>query len=257
MIDIGANLTNKAFAKDLAEVLTRARDSGLTKILVTGTDISTSEAAAELAGSNPDFLRSTVGVHPHHAAEVTGGWIDQLIELASLDCVVAVGETGLDFYRDFSPRADQIRVFEAQLKLAGELGFPVFVHDRDSESETLNCLVRHAQTPVVVHCFTGSGDLMHSYLEFGCYIGITGWVCDPQRGTPLQSIVAEIPDDRLLIETDAPYLLPKNLEAKPRNRRNEPAFLPYVVRQLAQLRQQSEEHIRRMTTENAIRIFGL
>ena len=257
MIDIGANLTNKSFARDLADVIARARTSGLTKVLVTGTDVLTSQKALELTSTDSEFLQSTAGVHPHHAGEVVEDWIDELTELAAHDNVVAIGETGLDFYRNLSSREDQVRVFETQLQLAAKLDLPVFVHDRDSDSGTLRCLEDHARTPVVVHCFTGSRALLQDYLERGCYIGITGWVCDPQRGDELRRMVSDIPDDRLLIETDAPYLLPKNMREKPRNRRNEPAFLKYVVQQLAITRGQSDEEIRRLTTENAIRLFRI
>ena len=257
MIDIGANLTNKSFANDIQAVLNRSQTAGVTKILVTGTDIESSQAAVVLAKSHPNFLYATAGVHPHHASEIPSDWLDDLRKLTDYSRVVAIGETGLDFYRDFSTHEDQIRVFELQLDFAAELDLPLFVHDRDSNLRTLDCLLSHARTPVVVHCFTGSRDELHRYLDFGCHIGITGWICDPKRGQELFRIVPDIPDDRLLIETDAPYLMPKTMPSKPRARRNEPEFLIYVAKALAAARNQSEESIQQITSENAMRLFRL
>ena len=253
MIDIGANLTNKAFGSDLPEVLERALAAGVGRIVVTGTDINGSRAAKRLAEQNENLL-FTAGVHPHDADHVEPNWLEHIRELVA-EGAVAVGETGLDFYRDFSAREAQRTIFRAQLELAAELDMPVFVHDRDSDGEVLTMLEQHAKTPVVVHCFTGSGELLDAYLELGCFIGITGWVCDPNRGGELAELVPRIPDDRLMIETDSPYLMPKNVTPKPKSRRNEPMNLTYVCAKVAEIRDQSNAHVDQITTANAKRFF--
>jgi len=259
MIDIGANLTNGAFTDDFDAMLERARQAGVDPIIVTGTDIVSSAAAIALTERHPQRLYCTVGVHPHDAAGTTGDWIADLERLAAAPSVRAIGECGLDFNRNYSPRDDQHRVFEAQLGLATRLRLPVFVHDRDTGGAVAEHLARHRSglRDVVVHCFTGDAPTLRTYVALGCHIGITGWVCDERRGAELAAIVSEIPDDRLLIETDAPYLLPRTMNPRPRSRRNEPANLIWVARCVADARDQSLEHVQAITTINARRVFSL
>lgn len=257
MIDIGANLTNKDFAKDLDEVIRVAQQEGVSSILVTGTDIDSSHASRELVLKYPNVLYSTVGIHPHHADDAKEDWQDQIQKLAASDEVVAIGETGLDYYRDFSSRGAQRRVFVDHLDLASQLDMPLFIHDRNSDGDMLGLLKQHLHSPAVVHCFTGTRSELFNYLDLGCFIGITGWVCDERRGKLLASLVKEIPLDRLLIETDAPYLLPRTVEPRPKSRRNEPKYLPYVAQKIADLRDQAAEEIGRVTAENAKTLFRL
>ena len=254
MIDIGANLTDKSFKNDLSEVVGRAISEGVEHIVVTGTNESASHDAAKIAKLFPDRLGFTSGVHPHHADDVTEEWLDT-IRTVALRGAAAIGETGLDYFRNFSTQANQRKVFQAQLELAATLEMPVFVHDRDSNGEVLDMLREHAQTEVVVHCFTGDGDLLDAYLDIGCHIGITGWICDPHRGTELADIVSRIPDERLMLETDSPFLMPKTIDPKPQTRRNEPMNLKYVRRKVAEVRNQTEAHVDHITTENAKRFF--
>ena len=256
MIDIGANLTNKAFSEDLPEVLDRAAAAGVERIIVTGTAVAESEQALALVQRYPDVLKSTVGIHPHHADQAEPGWQKMVLQIA-LRGAVAIGETGLDYFRNFSTRQNQREVFRIQLELASDLDLPLFVHDRDSEGEVLSMLQRHAQTPVVVHCFTGTQALLEAYLELGCYIGLTGWICDERRGNDVAQLAENIPDDRLLIETDSPYLLPRTIQPRPKAHRNEPCYLAYVVQKLATVRSQSTSYIDEMTTNNANRLFRL
>ena len=256
MIDIGANLTDKSFRGDLGDVINRAIEGGINHIVVTGTNESLSHDAATLALNRQDYLAYTAGVHPHYADDVADGWIDTIAEIASLGAA-AIGETGLDYFRNFSTRENQRKVFQAQLELASSLDLPVFVHDRDSNGEVLEMLKHSATTDVVVHCFTGNGLLLDAYIEIGCYIGVTGWVCDPIRGLELANIIDRIPDERLLLETDSPYLMPKNIQPKPSTHRNEPGNLKYVRKKVAASRNQSESHIDQITTANAIRFFRL
>ena len=257
MIDIGANLTDKAFHSDLDSVLARAKLANVKHIVVTGTDLKHSQLAIDLCVQHSDYLSSTAGIHPHNASSVREESIQQLTRIAQNTPVVAIGETGLDYHRNFSPRVDQISAFEQQLQLAEDLELPAFIHDRDSSGELLAIVKNFSRLRAVIHCFTGSAALLQDYVDLGLYVGITGWICDERRGDELYKCVYLIPDDRLLMETDSPYLLPRTMTPKPRSRRNEPAFLKYVCSSLAQARGQSAEHIRQITQENAKTLFGL
>ena len=258
MIDIGANLTHRSFEDDRDEVLARARSAGVEGIVVTGTSVAESRAAARLAATHAGVW-STAGVHPHEAKSVSATWIDDIAALAGKPKVVAIGEAGLDFNRNFSPPAAQRDVFAAQIELAGRLDMPLFVHDRDSEGETARLLAEYRAKPdlVVIHCFTGSAQDLDTWLDAGYYIGVTGWICDPRRGGELRTLAPRIPSDRLLIETDAPYLMPATMRSKPRARRNEPAFLVEVANALAELRGTAAAEIAETTAENARRAFRL
>lgn len=235
-------------------------------MLVTATDLDMATAAIKLCRDEPD-LACTAGIHPHDARHAPGDLKDRLHDLARAAEVHAIGECGLDFNRNFSPPEAQHQVFEAQLTAAGELGMPVFVHDRDSNGAVYEALKRHAHRlpAMVVHCFTGTREDLARYLDLGCAIGITGWVCDRRRGRPLQELVGRIPLDRLLIETDAPFLLPQNA---PRNwhrdhapgasrRRNEPALLNYVAGGIADASGTPVDEIVEASTRNARAIFSL
>lgn len=257
MIDIGANLTDKVFRDDLPDVLNRAQQARVNHITVTGTDLKHSQLAINLCKQYSGYLSCTAGIHPHNAKEMENESIQQLTRIAEDENVVAIGETGLDYYRNFSPRAEQISAFESQLQLAMELKLPTFIHDRDSDGELLAILKNFSNIQAVIHCFTGSASLLREYLDRGLYIGITGWICDERRGAELFRSVSLIPDDRLLAETDSPYLLPRTMKPRPRSRRNEPAFLGYVCAALAQARAQSVEHIQQITTKNAKTLFGI
>lgn len=172
--------------------------------------------------------------------------------------VAAVGECGLDYFRNFSPRASQIAAFRAQLELAAQVGKPVFLHERDAHEDFLSILREYRPRLVgaVAHCFTGDLPQARAYQDLGLHIGITGWICDERRGLHLRDVVRAIPADRLLIETDAPYLLPRDLSPKPRSRRNEPMYLPQVLRAVAAARGESPQELASQTTRNALALFG-
>ena len=259
LVDIGANLTHESFQHDFEEVLANARQAGLAHIMLTGTDLATSQAAQLMAEQRPELFSSTVGFHPHIAAEADEAALDEAAALTALPQVVAVGETGLDYHRNFSPAADQLRVFEHHLRLAAATGKPLFLHQREAHSDFLPLLKRYRGevSGGVVHCFTDTEAALRDYLELDMYIGITGWICDERRGQDLQAMVGLIPDERLLIETDAPYLLPRTLRPKPRTRRNEPKYLPAVLDMVAQCREQTVEEVAALTSANARRLFGL
>ncbi|SFC12468.1 TatD DNase family protein [Marinospirillum celere] len=259
LVDIGVNLTDKAFAKDLPEVLEKARLAGVTGMLLTGTDVQTSEAALQLVEEDPLSLRSTAGVHPHQAScwnDEVGAHIRALLKSPN---VAAVGETGLDFNRNFSTPEEQKKAFEAQLELAAETGKPLFIHERDAGETLLDILKswRDDLAGGVVHCFTGERKSLFGYLDLDLYVGFTGWICDERRGTHLWPLLPSIPEQRLLIETDAPWLLPRTLKPKPKKGRNEPAYLPWVLAKLAEIRQQAPAQLALQTSRNAQTLFNL
>lgn len=259
LVDIGANLAHDSFDEDREQVLQRAAAAGVARIIITGSSDDSNARAAALAATKPGILYSTAGVHPHHASDYTGHSDALIRSLLQQDAVVAVGECGLDYFRNFSPRDAQLDAFRRQLEIATDCGKPVFLHQRDAHDdfvEVLEPALPHLSR-AVAHCFTGEGESLREYLELGLYIGITGWICDERRGRHLQDIVAIIPDERLMIESDAPYLLPRSLRPKPRSRRNEPAYLPEVLRVVAEARAQTVEHVARISSENALRFFGI
>lgn len=259
LIDIGANLTHDSFDADRDAVLARAAAAGVARIVVTGTSVTSSVQAAALCEAHPRRLFATAGVHPHHAAELDAHTATALRSLLANPQAVAVGECGLDFFRDYSPRSAQRRAFAAQLELAVEARKPVFLHQRDAHDEFV-AILKPARTSLVggvAHCFTGGVQELEAYLELDLFIGVTGWVCDERRGAELRAAVPRIPPERLLIETDAPYLLPRDLAVKPQGRRNEPQYLPHVLERVAQLMERPVEELARATTANAERLFGL
>jgi TatD DNase family protein len=258
LIDIGSNLTHASFAGDLDAVIARAVHAGVTRQIVTGADLASSRAGAALALAHPR-LWSTAGVHPHHAATCDAAVRDALRELLRQPRVVAVGECGLDYYRNLAPPAAQRTAFIAQLELAVGVAKPVFLHQRDAHAD-FTAILRDFDGRLhggVAHCFTGDRGQLEDYLALGLCIGVTGWVNDERRGTALRDAVPHIPSDRLMVETDAPYLLPRDLSPKPASRRNEPENLPHIVRTVAHLRHESFERVAASTTQTASEFFGL
>lgn len=258
LIDIGANLGHESFDHDLPQVLQRAADVGIMHQLVTGTTLAASEKAIQLCERYPQ-LSATAGIHPHEAANANADVIKGIQHLLQHPTVKAVGETGLDFNRDYSPRPVQEKVFAEHLQLAAECGKPVFLHQRDAHERFLPILREFRDHLVggVVHCFTDNKTALHAYLDLDMYIGITGWICDERRGQHLLELVKDIPHQRLLLETDAPYLLPRSLHPKPKSRRNEPAFLTEVLNTVASFCARPAAQVAQETTSNAIRLFGL
>ncbi|MBA1275129.1 TatD family hydrolase [Stutzerimonas azotifigens] len=262
LVDIGVNLTHPALAKDAPSLLQRAYDAQVMQLVLTGTSLEESEQALALCGELDDSrqrLFATAGVHPHQASEWTADSGRQLAELLRQEPARAVGECGLDFNRDFSPRGQQERVLEEQLELAVQLGLPVFLHERDADQRMAQILrpFRDCLSAAVVHCFTGEKRALYAYLDMDLHIGITGWICDERRGTHLHPLVREIPRGRLMLETDAPYLLPRTLRPRPKSGQNEPAYLPLVLKEVALHRGESEADLAEHTTVCARAFFGL
>ncbi len=259
LIDIGANLAHDSFDADRDAVLTRARDAGVGVLIVTGSSRASSHRAADLASEHPGALYATAGVHPHHARDFTDECDRWIRALAARPGVVAVGECGLDFFRNFSPPGDQERAFRRHVEIAIECGAPLFLHQRDAHRRFCEILDEYGRDlpPAVAHCFTGGRSELDDYLERGLFIGVTGWVCDERRGADLAAAVPHIPADRLMIETDAPYLLPRDLHPRPKSRRNEPMHLAHVAATVARLRGVPLDEVARQTTAVARRFFRL
>lgn len=259
LIDIGANLTHHSFDADRDDLMQRAANAGVVKMIITGSSDQGNMDAAALAATLPGQLYSTAGVHPHHASDYTDASAAVIRSLAEKEAVVAIGECGLDYFRNFSPQDAQLTAFRSQLEIAADMGLPVFLHQRDAHDDfiaTLEPMLSRIPR-AVAHCFTGDSESLREYLAMDLSIGITGWICDERRGAHLQDIVSIIPDDKLMIETDSPYLLPRTLRPKPKSRRNEPAYLTEVLRVVAAARGQTEEHVAKITSENAMRFFSL
>ncbi|XP_063231513.1 3'-5' ssDNA/RNA exonuclease TatD [Bacillus rossius redtenbacheri] len=281
VVDIGANLTNKKFGRDLDSVVQRAKDAGVQKIMVTGTSLRASKEALRLTRIYPGTLYSTAGVHPHDAKSWTDSYLEELRTVAASAECVAIGECGLDYNRDFSPPEVQREVFEMQIRLACELRKPLFVHERDAHEDVLGMLGRHgaALPAVVVHCFTGTAEQARRYLDAGAYIGLTGYLCKDKSDTGVRKILEDgvIPLEKLLVETDSPFMFPNTRASKlpvhvkealtERSltflhryctfQRNEPCSLPAIVEMIAAFMKKPPEEVALATAFNALKVFGL
>lgn len=263
LIDVGVNLTNKRFEKDRRDIVFRAKEQGITQMLITGTSVEESEKALQLCHEYqqqfPQTLYTTAGVHPHDADNVSEDYVAQLRQLACHKEVKAIGECGLDFNRNFSTPAQQLKVFKAQVNLASQLNMPLFLHQRDAFEAWFSVLKPFINKvpAMVAHCFTGNEKELKQCLAADMYIGITGWLCDERRGQELRDIVSLIPLERLLIETDAPYLTPRTIRPRPKSSRNEPSYLPYVLDELAAITAIDRKEIACQTSKNAEKVFHL
>jgi TatD DNase family protein len=259
LIDIGANLAHDSFDADREAVMDRARAAGVAAMIVTGSTLDDTEKAIALCRRFPDLLRATAGVHPHHAAGFQSSDRGRLADLLSDPMVVAAGECGLDYFRNFSPPGEQRRAFELQLDVAESAQRPLFLHQRDAQADFLALLRSHpdAASRAVLHCFTGGPRELEDCLALGLSVGVTGWICDERRGEALREAVPRIPLERLMLESDAPYLLPRTIHPKPAHRRNEPRYLPVVLEETARHRGETAATLAAATTSNACRLFHL
>lgn len=252
--DCGVNLFSAQFAGAEQQVWLRAQQAGVSNMLLIGSDITESKLNQQFCLSHRGCF-TTAGVHPHQAGNVATDWLLQLDSLLALPAVVAVGECGLDFNRDFSPRPIQQQVFASQLQLAKQRQKPVYLHERDAFSTQVAMLTEQQINHGVAHCFTGDSSQLKAYLDLGLYIGITGWICDERRGQSLQHAIRYLPLDRILLETDAPYLLPRTL--KPRPKHNEPALLPAIAAEVCRLKNIDSQQLAAACAANARQLFSL
>jgi TatD DNase family protein len=253
LVDSHAHLEMPQFEEDLPQVLQRARDWGIRAIVTCGTHLQDSRRAVDLAAEHPEVFAS-VGIHPHEANTFSPDTLASLKDLALHPKVVAIGEMGLDFYRELSPRKVQIEAFRAQIRLAKEMGKPVIVHAREAQSTVLKILEEEGGGEVrgVLHCFSGNTAMATKCLDMGLFISIPG-VITFKNSAQLRNVVLHVPLDRLLLETDSPFLAPIPFRGK----RNEPAFLRYTAQKVAKVLKVTVEEVAEKTTRNAMSLFGL
>ncbi len=251
-VDSHCHLDFPDLAEDRDGVLARAADAGVGTMVTISTKMSTFEAVRGVAEDH-DHIWCSLGVHPHHVAEEERVPAERLIELASHPKVIGIGETGLDYYYDRSPRDVQAASFRTHIKAARETGLPVIVHTRDAEEDTAKILREEMEEGAftgLLHCFSSGPGLARAAIDLGLYISFSG-ILTFNKSEELREIAGQVPEDRLLVETDAPYLAP----APKRGKRNEPAFVAHTARKLAQVRGWSEERTAETTTENFFRLF--
>ena len=256
--DIACNFTSERFDNDLDEVIKRAIDNKITKFGLICSRMSDLSKLLKIYKQYSKNMFYTIGVHPHHANEINDDYLKKLKDVITTNNPHAIGETGLDFFRNLSTYEQQIYVFEEQIKIAIDTNKPLFLHQRDSHDDFIKILRKYSSdiSKAVVHCFTGTQVQLDDYLELDCYIGITGWICDEKRNIELRKAIKNIPLEKLMIETDCPYLIPKNLVEKPKNNRNEPSNLNHIVSEISMLMNIGEDILRRETFKNTKSFFS-
>jgi TatD DNase family protein len=255
--DIACNFSSERFDKDLDEVINRAIANKITKFGLICSRMSDLNKLLKIYQQYSKSMFYTIGVHPHHANEINDGYLKKLKDVIATNNPHAIGETGLDFFRNLSTYEEQIYAFEEQIKIAIYTNKPLFLHQRDSHDDFIKILKKYSSdiSKAVVHCFTGTQQQLDDYLELDCYIGITGWICDEKRNVVLRKTIKNIPLEKLMIETDCPYLIPKNLVEKPKNNRNEPTNLNHIINEIAVLMEIDIDILRKQTFKNTINYF--
>ena len=255
--DIACNFTSDRFDNDLDEVINQAIVNNITKFGLICSRLSDIDKLLEIYNRYSKDMFFTIGVHPHHANEINEEYLKKLKEVINNNNPHAIGETGLDFFRNLSTYEEQIFAFEEQIKIAIDTNKPLFLHQRDSHDDFIKILREYSSdiNKSVVHCFTGTKEQLNDYLELDCYIGVTGWICDAKRNVELRKTIKNIPLERLMIETDCPYLIPKNLEEKPKNNRNEPTYLNHIANEVAALMKEDINDIREKTYKTSLSFF--
>lgn len=257
--DIAVNLVGSSIESDADNIIAMAKQVGVSPLMVIASHLDESERAIAFCQDYPELLYCTVGVHPHHSSKWQQDSPIKLKGLCQSPLVKAVGECGLDYNRDYSPRDKQRQAFSEQLALACELQLPVLMHQRDSHNDFMAILkeYRSSLPKALLHCFTGNQAELEAYLELDLHIGVTGWVCDERRGQDLANSVNLIPDNRILIETDSPYLLPRSMRPKPKSNKNLPQYLPYIAEFIAKLRQQNVAEFAQHCYQNSLSYFNI
>lgn len=255
--DIACNFTSDRFADDLDKVITRALDKNVKKFVLLCSELTEVNKIIQIKEAYPSNIFYTFGTHPHNANTFNHDSIPLLKSLISEHKPNAVGEIGLDYFRNHSSQDEQIFAFEEQLKIAINNDLPVYLHQRDAHDDFLS-LLKHYKNDIrkgVVHCFTGTKDQLDEYLDMGFYIGLTGWICDERRNRELRESIRSIPIDKLMLETDSPYLIPRNLPSKPKNNRNEPMYITHIANEIAMLMDIDINKLLKKTFNNSIDFF--
>ena len=257
LFDIACNFTHEAFANDLDEVINSAVNAGVNKFLVVSAELTDQPSINKIVKNNNCYF--TTGVHPHHAKTFNSDSVLKMHKLVSKYNPNALGEMGLDFFRNISSYEEQMYAFEEQIKLAIKFNKPLFLHQRESHKPFIKLIDKYKNDidKAVVHCFTGTQNELDDYLDNGFYVGLTGWICDERRNKELRKSIKNIPLDKLMIETDSPYLIPRNLSPKPNKNRNEPKYLMHIAKEIAKLREESLELICESTYKNGEDFFSL
>ena len=255
--DIACNFTSERFDKDLNKVIDTAVTNKITKFGLICSRLSDLDKLLKIYDQYSKNMFFTIGVHPHHANEINNEYLKDLKELINNNNPHAIGETGLDFFRNLSTYEEQIYAFEEQIKIAIDANKPLFLHQRDSHDDFIKILRKYSSdiNKAVVHCFTGTQEELDDYLELDCYIGVTGWICDKKRNVELRKTIKNIPLSKLMVETDCPYLIPKDLPNKPKNNRNEPSNLNHIITEIGTLMGIDKDILRKKTYTNTINFF--
>ena len=257
-VDIACNFTHDSFKDNLEEVIANAELEGVERFVLLCASLNDLKPIKIIQKKSPEKYFVSAGIHPHHATEIREiNYDDLLAKLCSINPNV-IGETGLDYFRNISPPDVQRKSFKMHIEIAKELNLPLYLHQRDSHKDFINIIKENRNNfpKFVVHCFTGTQEELNDYLDLGAYIGLTGWICDAKRNIELRKSIKNIPIDRMMIETDCPYLIPKNLPNKPKKNINEPKYLPHIANEIAELIGMKIEELKLATRSNAIEFFS-
>ena len=257
-IDIACNFTHESFKHNLDEVINNAEEEGVEKFVLLCASLADIDPIKVIQNNTPEKFFISAGIHPHNATEILEINYDALLKKLKSINPNAIGETGLDYFRNISPPDIQKKSFGMHIEIAKELSLPLYLHQRDAHGDFIRIIKENISNfpKFVVHCFTGTQTELDEYLELGAYIGLTGWICDAKRNIDLRKSIKNIPIDRMMIETDCPYLIPKNLPIKPKKNINEPKYLPHIANEIAELKGIEIEELKIATRENAIKFFS-
>ena len=257
-IDIACNFTHESFKDNLNEVITNAEHEGVEKFVLLSASLADLELIKEIQIYAPEKFFITAGIHPHHATEILDSNYDDLLDRLESINPNAIGETGLDYFRNISPPDVQKKSFSMHIEIAKELSLPLYLHQRNAHDDFIRAIKENRNNfpKFIVHCFTGTQKELDEYLELGAYIGLTGWICDANRNIDLRQSIKNIPIDRMMIETDCPYLIPRNLPNKPKKNINEPKYLPHIANEIANLIGVEIDELKLATRNNAINFFS-
>ena len=257
-IDIACNFTHESFKNNLDAVIANAENVGVEKFVLLSASLKDLDPIQIIKSKSPEKYFICSGIHPHHADEIKDINQNKLLEKLRSTRPNAIGETGLDYFRNISPPNIQRDAFKIQIDIAKELELPLYLHQRDAHDDFIKIIKENINNfpKFVVHCFTGSQSQLDQYLELGAYIGLTGWICDARRNIELRESIKNIPIERMMIETDCPYLIPKNIIDKPKNNINEPKYLPHIAQEICDLIGIKIEELKAATSKNAYDFFS-